>query len=151
MFNEIYQTESGDLFQGMSSEVFGKALQHASYSDVLGLRNKKYRGTMVLEKASVRGKEKASTREAIHAKLTRIEAMIAEAERLESAKLACESRFQDRLAVKKAEEQERLSAEKVKQQQEERLKNIRIENNRNLERQANRLFVEEIKRITGLT
>jgi hypothetical protein len=87
MYNELYETDSGDLFQGMSSEVFGLALQDATPSDVLALGNKRFRGVVLPKAANTKRDghqyEVKFTKRTVEERIARLEQIIAEAEQQE--------------------------------------------------------------------
>lgn len=94
MYNELYETDSGDLFQGMSSEVFGLALQDATPSDVLALGNKRFRGVVLPKAANTKRDghqyEVKFTKRTVEERIARLEQIIAEAEQQKDVDLELE-------------------------------------------------------------
>ena len=91
MYNELYETDSGDLFQGMSSEVFGRALQDATPSDVLALGNKRFRGVVLPKAANTKRDghfhEVKFVKRTVEERIARLEQIIADAEQQEAVDL----------------------------------------------------------------
>jgi hypothetical protein len=115
MYNELYETDSGDLFQGMSSEVFGLALQDATPSDVLALGNKRFRGVVLPKAANTKRDghqyEVKFTKRTVEERIARLEQIIAEAEQQEDVEFELDKIVE--LSKNKAREKE--EKEKAKQ------------------------------------
>ena len=115
---EVFETETGDLFQGMNAEEFGRALQDITPTELLNLSNKRQRGYTVIKSAELEKKKNLIKRSADQI-IAAIEARIkeaehkqsAESEKLELDRIIQQAKADNKDKVATIKEQERLRRE----------------------------------------